>query len=590
MLNMYVNLAFFLQIGYSFSMNIDETARGNFVFPNPKTTEPGGRRVQRTLEMVPGLLSWGTLIGMFVISFFLPMWAAILIILFDLYWLYRIVFISFYSTRAHFRLVEGKKTNWWERCQHTLDPEAFVRELEIRIEKLNEARKELPHFAFGKRLAMRKELCRTRETLHEARKLASMRDEIGDWRKIIHVILLPTAGEDADIIEPAIRSLAESNFPKEQMIVLLATEEREDEAHRLAKVEYLKRKFDGVFRDFIVTTHIVAEGEMKCKASNAKFAAKEFQRYLDDRGIEYTRVIFSNFDCDSVAHPEYFAALTSAYVTNPKRLQRAYQPIPVYHNNIWDTNAIVRLVVTGSSFWHLFQSTRREMVTFSSHSEPFDTLVKVDFWPVNMISEDSVIYWKCTAYFHGDYEVHPIHLPVSLDAVLAETYWKTVKNQYKQKRRWAYGIENFPVTMRAIWPDAKIPFLKKFRISFEMLEGHYSWATTSFLLAFLGWLPLVLGGAAFRESVLAHNLPLITQRLMTLALFGMVVSVPLSLFSLPPKPARYASSRYFVMLFQWVLSPLVAFLSALPALDSQSRLLFGKYFGEFWVTEKMRKK
>lgn len=116
---------------------------GNFVFPNPKTTEPGGRRVQRTLEMVPGLLSWGTLIGMFVISFFLPMWAAILIILFDLYWLYRIVFISFYSTRAHFRLVEGKKTNWWERCQHTLDPEAFVRELEIRIEKLNEARKEL---------------------------------------------------------------------------------------------------------------------------------------------------------------------------------------------------------------------------------------------------------------------------------------------------------------------------------------------------------------------------------------------------------------------------------------------------------------
>ncbi len=568
-------------------MNSDEKV---FAFPDPKTTEPQARRLQRRLEMVPGLLSWGTLIGMFVISFLLPLWAAILIILFDLYWLYRIVFISFYSTRAHFRLVKSKKRDWWERCQNSRQPEAYVRELETRLKHLRAARAALSFFDIRKRRAVSKEMCRAKETLFEARKLVPIADEIVDWRTIIHVVLLPTAGEDAEIIEPAIRSLAEANFPKEQMIVLLATEEREDEAHRVAKVEYLKKKFDGVFKDFLVTTHVVAEGEMKCKASNAKFAAKALQKYLDERSIDYTRVIFSNFDCDSVAHPEYFAALTYAYATNPLRLQRAYQPMPVYHNTIWDTNAFVRLVVTGSSFWHLFQSTRRQMVTFSSHSEPFDTLVKVGFWPVNMISEDSVIYWKCTAYFHGDYEVCPIHLPVSLDAVLSESYWKTIVNQYKQNRRWAYGIENFPVTMRALWPDRQIPFFRKLRISFEMLEGHYSWATTSFILAFLGWLPLVLGGVAFRESVLAHNLPLITQRLMTLALFGMVVSVPLSLFSLPPKPARYHWSKYLIMLFQWVLSPFVAFLSAFPALDSQTRLLFGNYFGEFWVTEKMRRK
>lgn len=560
-----------------------------FKFPDPKTKEPRERRIQRALEMTHGMLLWATFGMMLVSSFFLPVWAAVFIIIFDLYWIFRVIFISFYSLKAHWQLREGKRTNWWERCQNVIQPERYARDLEKRILDLKNALQEMPFWSIKNRFILSWRIRREKKFLKEVENLIPIRDQILDWRSIVHVVMFPTANEPAEIIEPAIQSLADSNFPKSQMIVLLATEEREDPERRIPKVEYLKKKFTGVFRDFIVTTHIVAEGEMKCKASNATFAAKELMKYLDEKGIDYKKVIFSNFDCDSVAHPEYFAALTYAYITNPKRLQRAYQPLPMYHNNIWDTNAIVRLIVTGSSFWHLFQSTRREMVTFSSHSEPFDTLVKVGFWPVNMISEDSVIYWKCLAYFDGDYEVQPIRLPVSLDAVLAETYWKTIKNQYKQKRRWAYGIENFSVTMRAIWPNKKVPLKTKLRVTLELLEGHYSWATTSFILAFLGWLPLALGGEEFRQSVLAHNLPLITQTLMNISLLGLLFSIPLSMLSLPPKPKRYHWGKYFVMLFQWLLSPLVAFLSALPAIDSQTRMMLGKYFGEFWVTEKIRK-
>lgn len=560
-----------------------------FVFPDPKTRVPRERLVQRTIEMIPGLLTWTTLLGMVVLSFFLPVWAAILVIVFDIYWIHKAFYISLFSVAGNYDVSEGKRINWWERCQNIAHPEAYSDMLKARTKEMYAGLQEIPFFHVRERRTVKKEIARLKKIRRETRELIPIQDQIMDWRDVIHVVLLPTAGEPADVIEPAIQSLAENNFPKEQMIILLATEERENPETRLPKVEYLKKKFDGVFRDFLVTTHIVEGGEMKCKASNAKFAARELMKYLDEHGIDYKRVIFSNFDCDSVAHSEYFAALTYEYIIDPKRLQRAYQPLPMYHNNIWDTNAFVRLVVTGSSFWHLYQSTRKEMVTFSSHSEPFDTLVKVGFWPVNMISEDSVIYWKCLAYFHGDYRVQPIHLPISLDAVLAETYWKTLVNQYKQKRRWAYGIENFPVTMRAIWPDKVIKLRTKLRITFEMLEGHYSWATTSFILTFLGWLPLILGGSAFRESVLAHNLPFVTKTLMTLGMAGLLISIPMSLLSLPPRPKRYHWSRHFLMLFQWILIPLVGFLSALPAIDSQTRILLGKYFGEFWVTEKMRK-
>jgi hypothetical protein len=561
-----------------------------FKFPNPKTIEPKERRTQRFFEILPGALTWSTFIGMIALSFFVPVWMAIFIIIFDIYWIHRAVHVTFFSMLAYWKLEDGKLIDWWDRCQNIAHPETYRDMLSTRIKQYKEGMREIPLWHIRERKIVRKNIKRTRKILEETVALIPLQDQMWDWRNIVHVVLLPTAGEPVDVIEPAIEALLESNFPKEQIIVLLATEERENPETRVPKVEYLQKKFAGKFKDFLVTTHIVTDDEMKCKASNAAFAARYLMTYLTDRHIDYKRVVFSNFDCDSVVHPEYFTALTYAYITNPKRLQRAYQPLPVYHNNLWDTNAFARMVVTGSSFWHLYQSLRREMVTFSSHSEPFDTLVRVGFWPVNMISEDSAIYWKCLSYFHGDYEVQPIHLPISLDAVLAETYWKTIVNQYKQNRRWAYGIENFPVTMRALWPDTIIPFWKKMRISFEMLEGHYSWATTSFLLTFLGWLPIALGGAAFRTSVLAHNLPFITKTLLTLGMMGLCVSIPLSMISMPPRPKRYHWSRYFLMLFQWILIPIVAFLSAIPAIDSQTRIMTKNYFGEFWVTEKIRKR
>ncbi|MFZ2193473.1 MAG: glycosyltransferase family 2 protein [Candidatus Moraniibacteriota bacterium] len=559
-----------------------------FSFPDPKTKEPKEHRVQRSLEVVPGILTWVTIIGMFAFSYFVPGYVAIFIIVFDIYWIMRTIFIGYYSIEGYQKLKAGKNINWWERCQNISNPTNYRMLIEKRIDNLRESLKEVENMKMGERRILKKEIKKQEKYLQEVKKIELISDQVLDWREIIHVVLLPTAIEPASVIEPAIQAIADSNFPNQQLIILLATEERESEDVRMEKVNYLKNKFKGVFRDFIVTTHIVKDDEMKVKGANGTFAAKQLTKYLEEKNIDFKKVIFSNFDCDSVVYKEYFAALTYEYIIDPKRLQRSYQPLPMYHNNLWDTNAFVRVIVTGSSFWHIFQSTRPEgMVTFSSHSEPFDTLYRVNFWPVNMISEDSIIYWKCFTYYNGDYRVKPIYLPISLDAVLAEAYWKTIVNQYKQKRRWAYGIENFPVIMRAIVPNNKISFWQKFKTAFEMLEGHHSWATASLILAILGWLPLILGGDDFNQTVMANNLPFYTRYLMMLAMVGLIVSVSLSFILLPPRPKKYSRWRNIYMLLQWALVPIIApFLGSMPAIDSQTRLMLGKYFGEFWVTPK----
>ncbi len=559
-----------------------------FVFPNPQTTQKRARRAQRFLEVIPALLTWGTIIGMIVFSMFVPTWVAIFIIAFDIYWIHRTIFIAFYSIRSYRRLKQGQTIDWLARCRGVSgNLEQYKKDIAQRIilgkAHLHETAQHNKRKEIKARIAQDRLLLQRLDHIKE--------DDVMPWEDVLHVVMLPTATEGPENIDPALAALRDSHYPNDKIIILLATEEREDAEKRKKKVAVLKEKYGTDFRDFIVSVHKVADGEMKCKASNATYAAKKLQKYLDEKNIDYKRVVLSNFDCESVAHPEYLAALTFEYIIDPKRLQYAYQPIPLYHNNLWETNAFVRVIVTSSSFWHMFQATRREMVTFSSHAEAFDTLVKVNFWPVNMISEDSIIYWKGYAYFDGAYAVKPLYVPVSMDAVLAENYWKTIINQYKQKRRWAYGIENFPIIMRAIWPNKKIATWEKLRIAFEMLEGHHSWATAPFILAFLGWLPLIFGGPEFNQSTIAHNLPIVTRTLMTIAMMGLTVSIALSFLLLPKRPAHIPRRKYVYMLLQWGLVPIIApFLGAMPAIESQTRILIKKYFTEFWVTEKMVKK
>ena len=75
---------------------------------------------------------------------------------------------------------------------------------------------------------------------------------------------------------------------------------------------------------------------------------------------------------------------------------------------------------------------------------------------------------------------------------------------------------------------------------------------------------------------------------MTLTMVGLLSSIYLSFLLLPPKPPKYGRHKYLVFILGWLLFPfMIIFFGALPALDAQTRWLFGRYMG-FWVTEKHR--
>jgi len=492
---------------------------------------------RRIFEIIPGFLTWSTLIGLAALTFVKPMWVAIFIIIFDLYWAIRVGYLTTLLVFAYRRLEREKIIDWRKRAEGAPSADGM------------------------------------------------------NFNDIYQAILFPVYKEGPDVITPSVEALRNSNYPSKKMIVVLSVEERGGE-DVWKNAQVLKEKYGRDFFDFIVTRHPdKIEGEVKVKGANATWGAKVLKEFIDLHKINYEHVVISCFDADTCAEKEYFGCLAYHYITNPRRTHSSYQPIPVYHNNIWQARSIARVIELGSSFMQMIETQRLEkFVTFSSHSMSFKTLVDVGYWPVDMISDDSVIYWKCFLYFDGDYSVQPMYVTVSMDVATANAIIPTIIKQYKQKRRWAWGVENFPYLMMGFLDNNKIPLRKKIRRAFNLLESHYTWAVWAIIVTFIAPLPLIFGGVIFQQTALGYNLPSISGMLFKTSVVTLLICMVISMRLLPPRPKDVKPVKRLIMFTQWLITPVVAaFIGSTPAIDAQTRLMLGKYM-HFYVTEKIRNK
>jgi hypothetical protein len=525
----------------------------------------------RFLEIFPGVLTWATLLGAPVLSYLHPVWISVYIILFDLYWFLKGANVAIHLMHSYNQLKTHKKINWRLWLEKMADLEAFKIFLTNTIATENNGS--------------------LRKIYSEQLKCINILPERNlNWQRLYHVVILTTVKESMDVLESSIGAAANADYDHSKIIFVLAAEERGG-AESIARARALAEKFGAKFRKFLVSVHPDGiEGEAKVKGANLTWAAKQAQKYLDSENIAYENAIVSAFDSDTTVSSEYFAHLTFDFLTTEKPLQSSYQPMPMFHNNIWDTPAIARVIAVSSSFWQLVEASRPDrLITFSSHAMSFKTLVDVGFWRTDIIPDDSHIFWQCFLHFDGDYRSKPLFTTVSMDAVLGDSYLGTLVAQYKQKRRWAWGVTEISMVFPELAKNKKIPLWKKIVWGERLIEGHYFWATASIMIAILGWLPLVFGGARFGTTVLALNLPVLTKSIMSIATFFLIFSMYVNIVLLPRRPKEYSGWKSFSMIWQWIFSPIVSSIfGSLPAIDAQTRLMFGRYM-EFWVTPKFRK-
>ncbi|MDD5729861.1 MAG: glycosyltransferase family 2 protein [Candidatus Omnitrophica bacterium] len=489
--------------------------------------------VKRDLEIIPGFLSWFIIIFLIALAVFHPVVCAIVVIIFDFYWIIRTAYLTTLLIMAYRKMAIQKNIDWLGYC---------------------------------KALGLKK-----------------------DWQKLYQLVIFPVYKEGLDILRPSLESLKLSHYPKENLIVVMAFEERHKPARENAAA--LEKEYKGVFGDYLTTFHPDGlSGEKRTKGANATWAAKQAKALLMKKGIALENVVLSCFDADTCVDKEYFGCLAYHFLTSANPHQASYQPIPVYNNNIWHAPSFARLVEMSASFCQMIESMRLEkFVTFSSHSMSFKTLVDIDYWPVDMVSDDSVVYWKAFLYYNGDYRVVPLYTTVSMDIAYSTNFFKTIVVQYKQKRRWAWGVENFPFVVSRFIGNPKIPLLKKIRRSFHLLESHVTWAVWANIMVLIAPLANFVGGRFFSQMPISYNLQSITGMLLNFSLGTGIVWITLSRTILPPRPKDVKWSKNISMILEWVIVPfIIIILGSTPALDAQTRLMLGRYM-EFSPTEKSRK-
>lgn len=526
---------------------------------------------RRILEIIPGLLAWSLLIGPFILAPFYPALVAYFILAFSFYWFVKALNMMRNLSRSYPRLKRNMKIDWLERCDLAIkDPEGLHTKLK-QIYKRTHRRTDLHNY-------------------EEINNLKGHFDLIKDWHDVYQVAIIANYLESYDILEPTFDALVESNYPNDKIIVVLAGEER-SEKDFLERKKQVQERYGDKFNALIFNLHTVKEGEIKGKGSNLYVAGKALWKFLQDERPEISpeNILVTTLDSDHIIHREYFSRLTYKFVIDPNRDRKTYQPVPLLFNNIWDAPAINRVMAVSNSFFQMIDATRPfRLRTFAAHTQSLKTLLVTDFWSNQTIVEDGHQYWRTYFAFNGDHEMVALFIPVYQDCVLGDTTWQTFKNQYLQMQRWAWGISDFPYAVEEFIEHPEIPFGEKVLQLFRLFAGHFSWSTASFLLLF-AWIPLIFN-QAFQSTVLAHNVTYFSGIIMNLAWVGLIANIWVFFSLLPKKPAYLNKTKYIGMAFQWILVPIVAlFFSAVPALDSQTRLMIGKYLDDFWTTPKIRK-
>ncbi len=499
------------------------------------TTSPHVRR--RVLEIVPGAMTWTILLLPIALAFLIRVYDPTKLwilgmgaIALDCYWLVRTTVTVRAIRKSLRRIRRTEAQDWWVECQALAVPESAPRPDEV-----------------------------------------------------THCALIPTYTEAYEVLRGTVEALAQQNYPVHLKVCAIIT--RTTDTGGFENVARLREEYGHRFRSFLHIKDPLLPGIVVGKSAAMSYAGPVLRAHCDELGLDPARTIVTDLDSDFRLHREYFAHITHEYCSVPDRLTSIWQPIPVFRNNLWRVPAAVRVMATATTQWQMFlHQNPHRLVMFSSYSMSMSLVSGVGYWDSDVIPEDSRFFWKAFFRYGERLRVRPCFLTVDGDAPRSRDYAASHVSQYNQIKRWAWGVTDIPYVTTRMLAHPEIPRRLRFRRYFLLITNHLTWTTLPMLLFMGGALPGLVD-LDYSLSTAAQMIGYATSGILTLTLANTIVLIFVD-HAMCPKPRGWPWWRRRWSDMQLLLYPVVGLaLSVIPALEAQTRLMFGAYI-EYVVADK----
>lgn len=399
-----------------------------------------------------------------------------------------------------------------------------------------------------------------------------------------HYVMIVIATESEEKVSHTLEYLSKQTYDRSKINVVLAMENG-IEGNQEKGANLLKR-FKKHFGSMHATFHVLKEGEVVGKASNATFASKYITQHAKENGFDPKMTMVHVCDADSLLEPQHISYAAYKFIHDDERIYRFFAAPVLLYNNFWKLPFPVRMQMMLSSVARLgFLSQRNDLIQISSYSTNLWLLEKVNYWDVDIIPEDWHIWMQAFFTLGERVKTIPLYIPIVRDGVLRPTLWKTLLMRYEQEKRWAWGATDVPYIIARFFNSPHVKFSEKLRRTIYVTENHFMWPTAFFILTISASIPGLVN-PDFERTVLGLLLPKLASFILTAA-SGLILLAVYFDYRLRQKVNIKTSWRQVPMLFiQWYFLPVVSFVfSSLPALEAHTRMLIGKKL-EYKTTKK----
>lgn len=561
------------------------------------------------LEKIPPLFGYCLILFPIVMSFIEPDIAGIYIIMVVVYFFYKSFSSMIFFAYSLWKIRESEQVDWNKLVLGLEDVELEVSRLEqqkqlilnFTWEQFNKEdkkdgtddiadqfskykNKSLP--GFYKKILFKFEKRKTLKFIDKQLnryKRLSERKGLMKPSELQHILIIPFVNEPYTLLKETVECVRKQTFNTKQINLVFASEAAVKHGQEIAK--QLKAEYEQYFNNIWISEHVLQPEDAIGKSANMNWASRMVYEEVLKLGWDTEKTTITSCDSDSKIDVQYYASVTYKYITQENAKYKIFTAALVFYNNIWRLPFYARVKNSFSSIYNVAKMARQDrLVPVSTYTLSLWMVKEIDFWTPWVTPEDYHIFFKCLFKYDRYVETVPIFLKTLSDAAEGDGHWDTIKNNYKQSRRWAWGISDTGWMIKNLIKGWSRHSLRAKYKALHVISDHIMGPNLALIIIFGGNLPVLLN-PAFGDEVFGTLLPQVTQAVIRVTLIFLIIIIFLD-FYLKPRPEKDTWPRRILHFLEWFSQPIGGFfLAALPGLESQTRLIFGKYM-EYYVTKK----